>query len=57
MFTLPPFQISPQGIKALSTGQFAESIESFPLAQLKMKNVGKEDAKRLESLFRSSQMH
>ncbi len=45
-----------QGIKALLTGEFAESIERFDLGRLKLDGVSAEEMKEVESLFRSSRM-
>lgn len=50
-------QISLSGIKCLLTGEFAKSIEKFPLhGQLILEGVAAEDLKKLEAKFRSAKM-
>lgn len=45
-----------EGIKALLTGKFAESIEKFDFEKLYLDGVSADEKKELNSRFRSSQM-
>lgn len=50
------FQITPNGIRFLLSGNFAENAEVFPFQNWQLANVGKEEFQRLEKEFRSNCM-